>query len=797
MRRTVSPFRLVQVVLSALALVLLMWLCVLAARPSTANGLPAGLRRFGQPGSFQTSAIVVTVLVTLCALSFRSRSAHRKGNVPIAVVAGLAATSAVLGFSSYWSCHDATHPAFFQPLTWTVVLVKGGVGDLSLSGHTCPATTPDALVVARLAALGAIFTGLAGVVIALFRTQVDRLRVNLANSITAVIGIDDDTRSMVSAIAGTLNRRSTLVVITGGPDEPGEQEARIQGGRVVSVDFNAPQTLKSLSLWRNLERLYLMSADPPTNQFWLDTITRALAEVGRKQRLPLTVRIDDPWQAEAWRAKQLGRSDTRWAADAVGKYEVTARWLLDNVVATTTVAHVFVCGTSELTLALCADLTRRKLEYDYYSAPGETELPALTLVGQDAEEYRQDHEFHRRQLGFVSIGPTIDATPHAPTVSTLMRLIGDSDGANNAVIFVDDPTHGPSGGRSTGTRLAARFPTMPIYAWDTDARMADDALPIVGRLRTYRLSLDVPEGQAQDVWERAAKLIHERYIATVGAEPQPPPARFPWGELDEFYRESNRRQVRNALWMVEQIAGHTWNTWGNPPKSLSAHDMVGLTPLQQLARMGFDHDSAMKMARAEHEDWCRYYRRNHWKYGPVRDDANRIHHKLVDWSEVEGDPHLLDTAVTSLAATLWSLRQLGYRSRPVWQPFARVGTVTAEQRSTAWTWTSRSGHTMQANAGDWVVRADGESWSVRDKIFQASYEHIDGDQWRRRGEVLARLAGPSETIETLEGPTTAADGDWIVRGADGEEWPIPADEFAQRYVELDQLAEMQTSEDGR
>jgi hypothetical protein len=37
----------------------------------------------------------------------------------------------------------------------------------------------------------------------------------------------------------------------------------------------------------------------------------------------------------------------------------------------------------------------------------------------------------------------------------------------------------------------------------------------------------------------------------------------------EFYRESNRRQVRNTLWMVEQIAEHTWNTWGDPPKPLS------------------------------------------------------------------------------------------------------------------------------------------------------------------------------------------------------------------------------------
>ncbi|MFZ3319068.1 hypothetical protein, partial [Mycobacterium sp.] len=621
----------------------------------------------------------------------------------------------------------------------------------------------------------------------------------------------DETRSMVSAVAKTMDRRSTLVVVTGGPEEPGVQEARIQGGRVISVDFNAPETLKSLSLWRNLERLYLMSADPATNTFWLDTITHALSAVGRRHRLPLTVRIDDPWQAEAWRAEQLGGSNTRWAADAVGKYEVTARWLLDNIIATATIQHVFVCGTSELTLALCADMSRRKLEYDYYSEPGEIALPALSLIGEDTDEYLQDHQFHRRQVGFLSTGPTIDATPQAPTVSTLMRLVGESDGACNAVIFVDDRARGPSDARSTGTRLAARFSTMPIYVWDNDAQMGDDSSPIVGRLRTYRLALDVPEGQAQDVWERAAKLIHQRYVASLGPDPNPPPARLPWAELDEFYRESNRRQVRNALWMVEQIAEHTWNTWGKPPSPLAAHDMVGLTALQRLARMGFDEDSAMKMAKAEHEDWCRYYRRNHWKYGPVRDDAHRIHNKLVEWPVIdakreltevlkelpEAARELVDAGVGSLAATLWGLRQLGYRSRPVWQPFTRRGTVTAEQRSAPWTWTSPSGQTMQANAEDWEVRSGGETWSVRDSIFQASYEHVDGNQWRSRGTVSARPAQPGETIETLEGPTTAADGDWVVRGADGEQWPVPADEFAERYAEVDLHGDVQVVEEGR
>jgi hypothetical protein len=775
-----------EIALLAIALVMIAWLCVVAAVHGADTWLPTQLRWFGGPESTTTIAIVVTVIVALCVLRFRAHNTRQSGNVPVVVVVGLAATSAVLGACSVWHCSDAAHPAFFQPLLWTVSIVKGGGGDFALTKGPCPASTPDALWVARLAADGAIFTGLAGVIIALFRSQVDRLRVRRAHSVTAVIGVDEETRSMIKAIAAT-NQSKALVVITNGPDDPAAQEARLHGARVVSIDLSDPETLATLSLWRRLDRLYLMSPDPPTNQLRLDVISRTLAKVGHRQRLPLTVRVDDPWQAEAWRAEQLGGTDTRWAADAVGRYEVTAHWLLDNIVSLGTIERVFVCGASELTLALCAEMTRRKLENDYYSDPDTTALPALSLVGEEADEYLRDHEFHRRQLGFVSAGPTIDATPRQPSMSVLMRLIADRGGPNNAVIFVDDQVRGPSNARSTGTRLAARFPTMPIYIWDAAAQMTSDPLPIVGRLRTYRLALDVPEGQAQDVWERAARLIHQRYVSSLEPDPNPPPARRPWSDLSDFYKDSNRRQVANALWMVEKIAEHTWNTWGDPPTPLGVDEMNKLSALEKLAHMGFDHDSATKMAEAEHEDWCRFLRHNKWEYDPVRDDEHRKHNKLIAWPPDDPEKQTADqkevvkAAVSSLAATLWSLRQLGFRSRPVWQRFTRVGMVIAEQQNAPWTWTSDSGHTMHANAGDWRLQADGETWSVRDKEFRASYQHVDGDQWRRHGTVSARPARPGEIIETLEGPNAANDGDWVVRGENGEQWPVPAHEFAERY----------------
>jgi hypothetical protein len=784
MRRSVTTSRPARWVVYAVALLLLVYLAVLAAQPSIIDALPAWLGWFGRPGSMPTIGIVVAVLVAVSVLTFRSGRSHRLVGVSFTVIALLIGMSAVLGLSAYWKCHDANHPAFFTPLMATAQLVKGGIGDYTLSGRTCPSPTPVGLEVARIAALSAIFTGLGGVVVGVFRSQADRLRANLADSVTAIVGIDDDTQSMVSGVARTLDRRSTLVVITSAGDDR-VQRARRQGARVVLVDFNTPSTLVSLRLWRHLGRLYLMAADPATNLLWLDLISRRLSEVANKQRLPLIVRIDDPWLAEAWRAQQFGGSDTRWAADVVGKYEVTASRLLDSIIATKFIQRVYVCGTSQLTLALCADLTRRALERDFYSAPGETPLPALTLVESNAEEYLKDHEFYRRQAGFMSDGPTIDAVTESPTIATMLRLLGDGDPATSAVILVD--THAAT----TATRLAARFPDMPVYTWDLNAHVAEESVQVVGLLQSYSLELDTREGQVQDAWERAARLIHERYVATIDPQAPRSPAAMPWAELNEFYRGSNRRQVRNALWMVEQIAGHTWNTWGSPPAQLSGRDMAEKPPLEQLALMGFDHYSAMSMARAEHEDWCRYYRRNGWKYGSPRDDSRKIHDKLVDWSVVESKPELLNAAVRSLAATLWSLRQLGFRSRPLWQPFTRVGTVTAEQRSTPWTWKSDSGHTMRAGAGDWAVQADGKIWSVRDDIFRATYEEAGDGQWRRKGRVQARPAHPGETINTLEGPTTAAEGDWVVRGADGEQWPVPGDEFAQRYTEFHPPADAQ------
>ena len=453
---------------------------------------------------------------------------------------------------------------------------------------------------------------------------------------------------------------------------------------------------------------------------------------------------------------------------------MTARRILDQLVEIGTPGKCWSAALSQLTLAICADMARRQLERDFHSAEGEPELPTLTLVDHSAQEYKRDHEFHQARRGFGDSMLPIEVVDEAPSEPVLSQLIRDGE-RTHAVIFVDSFT-----GPMTGTRLAARLPDLLIYVWDPNASIAAEAIPIVGQLRNYRLGIDLPDGQAYDNWERAAMLIHERFAATTQGDT---PATAPWELLDDFYRKSNRRQVRNALWMVEQIAGHTWNTWDLPQDHMSPRHLQSMTPVEQLRQLGFTDDASEAMAQAEFEDWRRYYIDAGWTYGPEGDYENKVHEKLVgDWAATAADPKLFEASLRSLATTLIHLRELGYRSQPMWVPYRRVGSVIAKRHWKPWTWQASSGDTMRAGPGDWEVRdADGGVWSARNDVFRSSYRRVRENRWDAVGVVLARPARPGETIDTLEGPERVTDGDWIVQGDTGEQWPVPKSKFERRY----------------
>jgi hypothetical protein len=837
---------------------------------------PGWFAWLGEGGDWVPVVLVTAVIAVQCILTYRARRNRASVAVPVMIVVGLTATSFVLGFTSYWRCTNADHPKFIAPLLWTVSLIKGGIGDVSLqsaglrNGQLCPAPTPTALEVARMTIVAAIFISLAAVAGAAFRAQYDRLRAAGAGAVTVVIDVDEDSASMIGGIARTLRPNSTLVLMTDNPDKGCIAESRRHGARVLQVDFDHPGAVAAQGFWRRVNRLYLLSADPSTNLLRLSAISQRLGPIATKRRIPLIVRIDDPWLAEAWRAQKFGHrgadSDHLWAADTVSKYEATARRLVEQILGNKSVRRIIVCGSSQLTVALCAEMSLRHTERNFHAPEGVRELPALTLVAPDADEYVSDHEARHRRKNWDSSPPPVDSLNAVPSATVVSRLVGQTEGddALTAVIVVDSVA---AADPILGTRLAASHPMTPIYMWDPAARLSAECVPVACELRMYRLGLQLPEGHAHDNFERAAMLIHERYAAS--QEDQTKPSSLPWEKLSPFYKGSNRRQLDNAFWMVEKIAGHTWNTGGSPrkhvsPESVEKLDAVGegdptvvavkslerlgytdetiyagaqaeweqsssylrdrgwtwgperniktkqherlvdswqsvladpklkaavlksfadtQIALAKLSRLGFSDDTAYAMAQAEWQSWSRYLRKHGWTQGDKRDERNKKHEKLTDdWETTFADPDLKAAALKSLAGSLIELVRLGYRSEPMWKTYERVGTVTAKRSRSPWKWTTASGQAADALAGDWEVRDGGQSWSVRNDIFHLSYRHKSANEWERSGTVLARPARPGETIHTLEGPITADDGDFVVQGDRGEQWPVPNEEFRRRY----------------
>ena len=182
-----TMLRTAQIVLLVVTVGLIACLALLASQRE--RKWPRWLQWLGQGGDWVPVVLVTAVVALLCISTYWLRRDRSSVAVPVMIIAGLTAISVVLGFSSYWRCHNEHNPTFITPLLWTMSLVKGGIGDQSLDkGGPCPGLTPTALEVARLTIVAAIFISLVGVVAAAFRAQSDRLRAAWARSVTVVVG---------------------------------------------------------------------------------------------------------------------------------------------------------------------------------------------------------------------------------------------------------------------------------------------------------------------------------------------------------------------------------------------------------------------------------------------------------------------------------------------------------------------------------------------------------------------------------------------------------------------------------
>lgn len=749
----------------------------LTARPTPTGyaTTPRPLTAYGDPGAWWPVALQLALGLGAFGAYYLPRR-HETRSFSLLVTGGLGVSTLVLGIFGGWHCSSGESP-FFAPLAVALALL---LGDAPTYTGVC-ANRPliPALQVARLfGPLLLVITAL-GIAAALFRAQLDRLVVRfVARSLVVVVGLSEEALPLVRRLASDLPRRTVLAVLVAG-EGPLVKLTRQIGARVVVCDPDDARALRVLMLRKHrfaVQALYLVSADVSANLAWAQRF-RDLSDGSRPSPTGppprITARIDDPWQAEYWRRTNAYRTPTggraspvRWVSDALSVYEVTAALLVGHL---QSAPHdrLAVVGHSPLALAICAELAQRQREGTVLRRQPKPSFAELVLVGPGAADLRAQHEIRQERFGNAAGAAAITVASIEVTEAGLATLL---EGDSAPAVIVADDRPGTSSDDLSPTLLAARHPAWTIYSFD-GATQGLVPRPIMERLYPFGLSIEPPEGAAVDSWERAARVVHEGYLNGLGDQRDPArPAHGRWADLPPFYRASNVRLVTATLAGAESVG----RTWGPVPADRAESATTAVPP-----------DQLGEMARLEHESWRRFSLEQGWTYGAARDDARRVHNALQPWEQLSAD--FRGRAVGNVRDALSTLHALGYWSWTAgdgrtWVPVARRGEVHATVLEHDWRWQTGSGEWLQGRAGDYQVRnGDGSAWSVDREIFARSYAHVAGDRWRRTGDVFAQPAVPGELVVSLEGPETAGEGDWVIKGEAGEQWLTSAQHFAESY----------------
>lgn len=731
------------------------------AVPGIAAIAPGWLAPWAEP----TAWWPLLLQVLLAGLAFGSwwwrhrRSQRSLGLVALAVATG---SVVVLGVGSYVACSAPGLAA-----GWTAVIrVLGLVLNSYETGvfgtePGCAAGVPPALQMARLTLLVILVVGATRAVVALARNQADRVIARLRRDKLLVTGLDAETLPVLSKLVADAPAGREVVVLTPDAGASWLRAARTAGARVVIADPAEAEALRPLLLLGRrlaLSGLTLLAPDAAANLAVLrtvETITASAAGAGGPPIRAL-VRIDDPWQAEDWRRRRIAAAPP-WIYDAIGVHEVAARLLAERLAGRD---RIVVCGRSPLVLALCAEFAQLARER---AVLGETTAtPGITLFDPDAEALLTEHRLRQGRFG-NSEGQAVAAVGSVPDHAGIARLF---EGAGSpAVVFAAPPG---SGGDALATHLAAIEPGWLLLAWRT-ATTGIAAEPVMAQLHAFGPGIDAGAERPLDSWERIARLAHERYRRANPGNTGDSGA--PWAQLPEFYQQSNVRQITTTL----QAAVAADRTWGAVTDGVAEQEPSA----EQLELM----------ARLEHESWCRQYRAAGWRWGSERDRARKRHPDLLEWAALPETSR--EKTREGVRASLQLLATLGYHSLPdprrVWRDFERSGEVSAERLSAPWSWRLHDGTPLRAQAGDWRVGDEtGRRWSVAPDAFAASYTQVADGRWARTGTVQARRAHRGELVRTLEGDVLAGEGDWIVRGTAGEQWPVTAEQFALNYSAVEQ-----------
>jgi hypothetical protein len=317
--------------------------------------------------------------------------------------------------------------------------------------------------------------------------------------------------------------------------------------------------------------------------------------------------------------------------------------------------HLVVVGMGRMGESLVVNAARNWWDRDRKSA----ERLRITLIDREAGKKKESLCFRYPQLERVCELVPVEVDIQAPEFERAGFLFNDKGRCDVTMVYVclDDDSNAL--GAALMIRQRVRALEVPIVV-----RMTHDA----GLATLLRGEKDKPAGLTNlhafglfdytctpdlisgCTYEILARAIHEDYVRSERAKghtPETNPVAVPWGELEEAYKQANRRAAERIRVKLDAIGCD-----------------IAITTDWDTPRFEFTPKEVELLAQMEHESWVEEKLSDGWRYGSTKDLEKKTSPYLVPWNELpEEDKDGDRNQVRGLPAFLAKARFQIYRTR--------------------------------------------------------------------------------------------------------------------------------------
>jgi voltage-gated potassium channel Kch len=555
---------------------------------------------------------------------------HAASSVRIGFIC-LAFAALILGYvglDQYFISHDLSGRHFLNLLYFDLQLFVLGSDPLqNATDFSAP------LQVARFAAPAVTLFALTEAARLLLATELRRIRVRNARGHAIVCGDSSAAAALARNLA--MSQRQT-VLVRSRPIGPLE----LRRGNLLGItgDATDPDVLRGAGAGRATV-IYACTDDSATNVAIATTAGRVLGDSA--DRATVYAQIHDPDRAVALQARRLGvDAAPGLRLDFFNLDQLAVQVLLTQRPLEPSGARpprILVAGDAPFARALLVSIARDwRLRRDDDRVRVEIDLvvPGSGQMLQDLEKR------------YLILSQACRITPYETDVPGLLEA-RPGVRYDDAYLCYHEEEYGLQVAltayglwhRVSGTVL------VPVdrLAGLTDAFGDEYGQPLLdqvhGKIKLFpknSIACD-PDLIAEDLVERLARLIHERYVVACRDHPDEPTdsaATVDWILLDDERRSSNRSQATSIGTKLHAI--------GCTIVARSGPDDFKLTP-----------EEMERLAEAEHQRWVREAAAAGWRYGPRRDSVAKLSPYLVDWSDLPEELREKDrAAVRDLPAIL-------------------------------------------------------------------------------------------------------------------------------------------------